>query len=174
MAAKRAWAWRRSARFSSKAATISAGGRRWTSPLSPSTTMALPAARAVGDAFERGDQRQPHGARHDGDMAGRGRVFQRQTQQFFASIIQQLGGPHVARHQDGVARQVFQPRWPSPVRWRSSRRARSSRSCARSRSNGSPRRCTRRRVSSCTRSTAASAVRPVRTASRMRWRQPWS
>ena len=39
---------------------------------------------------------------------------------------------------------------------------------------GSPRRCTRRRVSSCTRSTAASAVRPVRTASRMRWRQPWS
>ena len=129
-------------------------------------------ARLIGDAFHAADQRQAHGARHDGDMRGRRRFLQHQRAEIVAAIIEQFGRAHGARHQHGIVRQIALR--CSPCRWRSSRRARSSKSCRRSRRNGSPARMTRRRISSCTRSTAASAVRPVRTASRMRWRQPWS
>ncbi len=42
-AAKRAWVFSRNSRLTLKAATISAWGRRWSSPLSPSIAMASPA-----------------------------------------------------------------------------------------------------------------------------------
>src|SRR5499427_8586567 len=56
--------------------------------------------------------------------------------------------------------------WSWPTSWRIRRKPRSSRSCRRSRRYGSVERNMRARVSDCTRSTAASAVRPVATASR--------
>ncbi len=62
----------------------------------------------------------------------------------------------------------------APVRMRSSRFDRSSRSCMRSRKYGSGVRISRARLSFCTRSTAASAVRPVSIASRRRFIQPLS
>ena len=40
-------------------------------------------------------------------MAGGGGIFQRQPQQGLTAIIQQFGRAHVARHQDGTARQLL-------------------------------------------------------------------
>ena len=46
-----------------------------------------------------------HGARHDDDMAGGGAVLQHQPAQLVARIVEQLGRPHRAGDDDGVARQ---------------------------------------------------------------------
>ena len=47
----------------------------------------------------------PHGARHDDDVAGGSAVLQHQPAQLVARIVEQLGGAHRAGDDDGVARQ---------------------------------------------------------------------
>ena len=49
---------------------------------------------------------KPHRARDDGDMRGRGRIFEHQAGKLFAAVIEQLRRPHRARDQHGVVRQI--------------------------------------------------------------------
>ena len=119
-----------------------------------------------GDAERAGD---------DGDMAGRAALLEHQAADALAVVVEEFRRAHVratmiasrGRSCDDGPCGLF-------ISTRSSRLARSSKSCSRSRRNGSIWRCSRARVSLCTFSTAASAVRPLRIASCMRRTQPRS
>ena len=93
----------------------------------------------------------------------RAALLQHEAAQLLAVVVEQLGRAHGARDDDGVLRQAAAaaPVPTRPISTRSRRLARSSKSCSRSRIYGSVMRSMRARVSLCTRSTAASAVRPV-------------
>ena len=123
----------------------------------------------------------PQSGTYDGDMrAGRGYLQPDKAASFGAELVMMYKVFGDRRYLERAIRIAFSGRlsrdgaWSRPVSWRISRLARSSRSCSRSRRNGSVCRIMRARVSDCTRSTAASAVRPVITASSSRCTQPRS
>ena len=119
------------------------------------------------------DGRDAERAGHDGDMARRPAFLQHEAAQARAVVVEEGRRAHGAGHQDGVVGQRSLGRHHVAADERCSRRlARSSRSCRRSRRYGSVWRSIRARLSDWTRSTAASAVRPEPTASRMRRSQP--
>ena len=61
----------------------------------------------IGGAADHGNT---EGAGHDGHMAGRSALFQNQPADVLAVVVEQLGGAHVARHDDGVLGQFLAAR----------------------------------------------------------------
>ena len=92
---------------------MSAGGRRCTSPVSPSTMIGVARLGQRHDVVELADGGDAERARHDRDVAGRPDLLQHQPAQPLAVVVEQLRRPHVARDDDGVLRQI---RGEGPVR----------------------------------------------------------
>ena len=128
------------------------------------------------DVVELADGGDAERARDDRDVAGRPDLLEHQPAQPLAVVVEKLRRAHVARDDDRRRPAGRAAKGPCgrPISSRSSRLARSSKSCSRSRRNGSVCRAICARVSFCTRSTAASAVRPFRIASCSRRVQPRS
>ena len=86
---------------------MSAGGRRCTSPVVPSTMTASPGSTrpvALSISPTAGDAER---ARHDRDMRGRPAFLQHQAAQPLAVVVEQRRRTHRARDQDGVVRQLL-------------------------------------------------------------------
>ena len=85
---------------------MSAGGRRCTSPVSPSTMIGVARLGQRDDVVELADGGDAERARDDRDVAGRPDLLEHQAAQALAVVVEQLRRPHVARDDDGVVRQV--------------------------------------------------------------------
>ena len=128
------------------------------------------------DVVELPDRGDAERARDDGDVAGRPALLEHQAAQPLAVVVEQLGRPHVAGDDDRVApadrRRTARAGGPS-ARAAGGWRDRRNRAAGRAGTGRSAAACGAR-VSFCTRSTAASAVRPLRIASCSRRVQPRS
>ena len=142
---------------------MSGGGRRCTSPVSPSTMIGSPASTSATMSSSCPTAGDAERARDDGDVAGRPALLQHQAAQPLR------GRSRAARPAPCVRATMMASSGRSPANGRavgpSARAAagwrdRRNRAAGRA-GTGSVWRGMRARVSFCTRSTAASAVRPV-------------